>query len=503
MTRAALLSILSGAMLALSFPDFSWFPLVWIALVPYLYVCFTAEGARELVVGHLLFCAAYFGGLLYWIPRVLVAYGGLSWLIGGLALVVMVLVLALLLAPFPLLVRWTAGRSWMAAALAAPGIWLMTELIRNAFPFGGFPWGALGYSQLPYSWVAQLADVGSVYLISFLVVLVNSAIFMCVFRRAFRFGALVAVLLGLVNLYGLYRVYFWVPQETGRVVVGVAQADIALQEVPAHYATKYFKTLAGQFDEAVRAGARWIVFPEAQNPYRFERDFYFREFWSDRVRRDHVYLLFNSTRQGAQGYYNSAYLLDPDGRPAYEYDKVHLVPFGEYLPLAALFGRAHALVAEVSGFTAGTGLTIGHVGSIPFTTLICYEGIFPELARSGVRQGAQVLVNITNDGWFGPTAAPAQHLQMTAMRAIENRRTCIRAANSGYSAIIGPKGRILMRTGLFQEALLVGTVTAFGSGSPFLTLGFGPCYLAIMVSLVLVFLTRTGIKQKEKEGAQR
>ncbi len=497
MTRALLLSILAGGLLTLSFPNFSWFPLAWVGLIPYLYVCFTAK-ARDLAVGHLLFCAAYFGGVLYWIPRVLVVYGGLNWFIGGLALVVMVLVLALLLAPFPVLVRWTAERSWMAAALAAPGIWLMTELIRNFFPFGGFPWGSLGYSQLPYSWVAQLADVGSVYLISFVVVLVNSAIFMMIVRRAFRFGALVAIVLGLVNLYGLYRVYFWTPQQSGQIAVGVAQGDIALQGSLSHYATKYFKTLAGQFDEAVQSGARWIVFPEAQNPYRFERDFYFREFWIDRVRRDHVYLLFNSTREGEKGYYNSAYMLDPEGRVTYEYDKVHLVPFGEYLPLAALFGYTQALVAEVSGFTPGAGLTVGQVESIPFTTLICYEGIFPELARSGVRRGARILVNITNDGWFGPTAAPAQHLEMTAMRAIENRRTCIRAANSGYSALIGPKGRILLRTGLFREALLVSNAVAYNSDSPFLTLGFWPCYLVIIVSLGLAFATTVGTNGEEK-----
>lgn len=489
MTRAVLLSILAGGLLTLSFPALSWFPLAWIGLTPYLYVCFTAKG-RELAAGHLLFCAAYFGGVLYWIPRVLVMYGGLSWFIGGLALVVMVFVLALLLAPFPVLVRWTAARSWTAAAVASPGIWLMTELIRNFFPFGGFPWGSLGYSQLPYSWVAQLADVGSVYLISFLVVLVNSALFMVIVRKAYRFGALVAIVLGLVNLYGVYRVYFWVPRQAGQIAVGIAQGDIALQGTPQHYADKYFKTLARQFDEAVQAGARWILFPEAQNPYRFERDFYFREFWVDRVRRDHVFLLFNSTREGEKGYYNSAYMLDPEGRLTYEYDKVHLVPFGEYLPLAALFGHARALVAEVSGFTPGAGLTVGHVGSIPFTTLICYEGIFPELARSGVRRGAQILVNITNDGWFGPTAAPAQHLEMTAMRAIENRRTCVRAANSGYSALIGPKGRILLRTGLFREALLVANAVAFSSDSPFHTLGFWPCYLVIIGSLALVFMTR-------------
>ena len=497
MTRAILLSTVAGGLLALSFPDAAWFPLAWVGLVPYLYVCFSAK-VRALAVGHLCFCAAYFGVVLYWIPRVLVAYGGQGWFVGCLALVVMVLLLALILAPFPALVRWTAVRSPMTAALAAPGLWVMTELVRNSFPFGGFPWGTLGYSQLPYSWVAQLADVGSVYLISYLIVLVNAAVLMVVLERAYRFGALVLVVLGLVNLYGLYRVYFWAPEESGRITVGIAQADIALQGPPEHYATKYFKTLAAQFDEAVQAGSRWIIFPEAQNPYRFEKDFYFREFWVDRVRRDRVFLLFNSTRAGEKSYYNSAYMLDPEGRVVYEYDKVHLVPFGEYLPLAFLFGHAQALVAEVSGFTPGTGLTVGHIGSIPFTTLICYEGIFPELARSGVRQGARILVNITNDGWFGPTAAPAQHLQMTAMRAIETRRTCIRAANTGYSAVIGPKGRILMRTGLFREDLLVAGAVAFGSRSPYFTLGFWPCYLAIMVSLALVLLSGTGAGGYEK-----
>ena len=501
MTRALLLSMLAGGLLTLSFPSAAWFPLAWVALVPYLYVCFQGR-PRELAVGHLLFCATYFGGLLYWIPRVLAVYGRLGWGVGVLGLVVLVLLLALMLAPFPVLIRWTAARSWMVAALAAPGIWLSTELLRNAFPFGGFPWGALGYSQLPYLWVAQFADLGSVYLISYLIVFVNVAAFMAVMRQAYRFAALAVVLLGLVNLYGLYRSHFWMPHQAGVISVGIAQPDIALQGNRQYYAGKYFKTLARQFDRAVRDGARWVIVPEAQNPYRFERDFYYREFWTDRVRRAGVYLLFNSTRGDERGYYNSAYLIDPEGTISYRYDKVHLVPFGEYLPLAGLFGGAGGLVAEVSGFTAGSGLTVGEVDSIPFSTLICYEGIFPELARQGVRQGARILVNITNDGWFGETAAPAQHLEMTAMRAIETRRTCLRAANSGYSAVIGPKGRILLKTALFEEALLVARAGAYSDETPFVVVGYWPCYLVIMVSLGLVFVTGGPIGSQQK-GTQR
>ncbi len=500
MKIAALGGLVSGILLCLAFPGFSWFPIAWFALIPYLYVCVKRSGGwKGILLAHLLFCSAFFGGLLYWIPGVLIHYGSLPPALGWTALFLVVLLLALISASFPILVGWTAQWSRESAAFAAAGFWILSELLRNKLPFGGFPWGSVGYSQLGYSWVIQSADLGSVYLVSGLVILVNAGLLSAVWLRRYRLTVVAVAMFGLANLYGFYRINVWNPSPAGSITVGVCQGDIGLKDDLEHYAGKYFKTLPRLFEEAAGQGARWVIFPEAQNPYRFERDFYFREFWSAKARIHGTYLLFNNTTSGEAGYYNSALLLDPQGDMVYRYDKSHLVPFGEYLPLSGLFGTFSALVAEVSSFSAGEPGDVGKVGDIPFGTLICFEGIFPELARAAVDRGALVLVQITNDGWFGNTAAPAQHLQIAAVRAIETRRHLIRAANTGYSAFISPWGEIEERTELFKETEIVRTIQPATNTTPFLLFGYWPAYLVIMVSLSMAAAARYAVRGQAAE----
>ena len=504
MKIAVLGGLVSGILLCLAFPNFSWFPVAWCALVPYLFVCLGRSGGwKGVLAAHLAFCGAFFGGLLYWIPGVLVNYGSLPPSLGWLALFLVVLLLAAIAGVFPLLVSWTARRSVEAAALAAPGFWILAELLRNKLPFNGFPWGSVGSSQLPYSWVIQTADLGSVYLVSGLVVMVNAGVLMALRYRRYRLIILAAAAFGLSNLYGFYRIHVWTPSSAGDITVGICQGDIGLKSDLEHYAGKYFKTLAGLFEEAAGRGARWIIFPEAQNPYRYDRDFYFREFWSAKARAFHAYLLFNSTTSDELGYYNSALLLNPNGEMVYRYQKSHLVPFGEYLPLSSLLGNLPALVAEVSSFRAGPAGEVGKVDDVRFGTLICFEGTFPELARLAVNQGAMVLVQITNDGWFGKTAAPAQHLQIAAVRAIETRRHLIRAANTGYSAFITPWGDIEERTGLFEEAEIVRTIRPITDTTPFLLFGYWPAYLVIIVSLSSAAVVRFSGRPGAAEGTEQ
>lgn len=496
-----ILPAVSGVGVALAFPDFNAFPLAWIALTPYLWFLVSRPGTGSVLVGHLLFGVFYFGVIFYWIPGVLTQYGGLPQPIAILALVVMTLVLTGVFLPFPLLIRWLAVRSVPGALLVAPGLWTALELARNWFPFGGFPWASLGYSQADYAWMIQVADLGSVYLVSFLVVLVNAGIVLMFRREAFSLVAGIVVVFLLANLYGLYRWNFWTPRDTASVTVGVAQGNIELMAGMEHYAERYFKVLPRLFDRAVAEGARWVIFPEAQNPYRYEHDFYFRQFWEGRTRLSNSALLFNSTHGSEDGYFNAAYLLTPDGRVSYRYDKIHLVPFGEYLPLEWLWGATESLVAEVSHFTPGRTMEIGRLDEFGFATLICYEAIFPELGREAALKGAEFLVNITNDGWFGPTAAPAQHLQAARVRAIETRRPLLRAANTGYSAIIDPWGRLEQRTHLMTEALLVTEVKGSASPTLFLSFGFLPVGLVIIVSLAFAFgdlVARSGASRSRK-----
>jgi apolipoprotein N-acyltransferase len=287
--------------------------------------------------------------------------------------------------------------------------------------------------------------------------------------------------------------------ETGSVRVGLVQGNIALAENQEYYAERYFEALPRFFHSAVEQGAQWVVFPEAQNPFLIEQDFYFRTFWERQVSRSGIYLLLNSTAVNASKpgfYYNSAYLLGPSGKVVYRYDKVHLVPFGEYLPFKGLLDFAGPLVSEVSGFRAGDDLEVGSVGDVRFATLICFEAIFPELGRESVLQGAQILVNLTNDAWFGRTAAPTQHLQMAQFRAIENRRTLLRAANSGFTGVVSQLGRLKQRTDLFEEALVVTDVKTYGTKTLFSAVGDG-------LNIGIIILTIGALLLKRRDSSRR
>jgi len=499
-SRASLiLPVVSGVAIWLSFPDVSLVFLAWVGLIPYLWFLVRKPSWPKTILGHLLFALPYFGGVLYWIPRVMVVHGGFSWPLAVLLFVVLLIALAVFLFPFTLLVRLVAGRSAGQALICAPGFWLLTEVLRNYFAVNGFPWGLIGYSQYPYLWLIQVADLGGVYLVSYIVVLGNAALLAGLKFRRWRFLAISATILVVANLYGVYRAYLWRPARLHDMQVALVQADVALAEDTDHYATKYFEAMPGYYRRAAAAGADLVVFPEAQNPYLYPRDFYYRTFLERMVASDPAYLIFNSSFEESKGrYFNSAFLLGKEGKAVFRYDKVHLVPFGEYVPAAGWLDFFEPLVREVSAFTPGAGFKVARVGDVPVGTMICYEGIFPEIAREFQRQGAQLLVIITNDAWYGRTAAAEQHLQIAAFRAIENRRFLLRAANSGYSAVIDELGRFRSKTKLFEEDLVEAKVTPMAGRSIYSYTGEWLNIVLIGLSLPFAFLG-----QKDKKGWAR
>jgi len=492
-----ILPLISGIALALSFPPMSIFVLAWVGLIPYLHFLTQRPGWGKTILGHLLLALPYFGGILYWIPRVVVTYGGFGWPAALGIFALLLLVLAVFLFPFTFLTRLVAARSESQALACAAGFWLLTELVRNYYAVNGFPWGLLGYSQYPYHWVIQIADIGGVYLISFLVVLVNASL-VALFRfKAFRFVALSATFLVAANLYGIYRAYFWRPHKVNALQAAVVQPNIGLAGDREHYAGKYFEELPAAYKKAVNAGADWVIFPEAQNPYFFSEDFYYRNFFTRLVASFRAPLLFNSTSvESDNRYYNSAIMLGSEGQVDYRYDKMHLVPFGEYVPAAEWLGFIDPLTFEVSAFTPGREYRLGQVGNMRFATLICFEGIFPEIGREFQKRGAEIFVIITNDAWYGRTAAPEQHLQIGAFRAIENRRMVLRAANSGYSAIIDPLGRFRRRTELFESDLIIADAFGYRVRTAY-------SYLGEWLNIVLIATTVPLAMRRGAKGSRR
>lgn len=496
-----LLPCLSALLLVLAFPRASLFWLAWVGLVPFLFFLFRKPNWARTLLGHALLGLLFFGGVLYWIPRVLVDYGALNDLEAAGAFLAMLVALCIFLLPFTLLTRWMVSRSNSLALVGAPAFWTLTEILRNYFAVNGFPWASLGYSQYPDLSLIQTADLGGVFLVSWLLVAGNCGL-LAIWLKKWKFVGCAAGLLLVAHLYGVYRLRYWEPLQGPALKVGLVQGDLKVNADLPYYAEKYFEDLPRLFQRAVREGARWVIFPEATNPYSFPDDFYFRTFWERRVQEAGVFLLFNATFQQpppSQRYFNSAFLLNPEGRAVYRYDKNHLVPFGEYVPMANWLSFASPLVKEVSSFSAGSGSRPGRIGGTLFGTLICYEAIFPELSRRAVGQGAELLVNITNDTWYGATAAPYQHFQMAVFRAIETRRPMLRCANSGVTAVIDLKGRIRGQLKMFQEGVLVESIRGSRTVTLFELSGQWPVILIIIVSTLLSL----GLSSRNRKPVKR
>jgi apolipoprotein N-acyltransferase len=473
-------AILSGLLLALCFPkaDLGW--LGFIALVPLFRAARATEPRRAFRLGTVA-GAVFFLVLLYWLIDVMTVYGGLpTWVaLGFLALLVSYL--ALYVGVFAALVS-AASRRWGAGALlGAPVFWVGLELIRGRF-LTGFPWGLMGYSQWRNLPLAQAGAWGGVYAVSFILVLVNAAIALllepAVGRGSRRLAVAVLILAAVAEGAGVAALRAVASGDGAPLAVAAIQADVPQDRKwrPGEEEAIVADLLA-MSDQAAQEGARLVVWPESSSPWSFRRPvrgtgvpaggvIERRRDYLDRVgelaRRRGITLIAGSVdyrfEDGRLLAFNSALVIGPDGALGESYDKTHLVPFGEYVPLSHLLFFVDRLVqGAIAEFAPGTRLEPLDTPAGKAATFVCYEAIFPELVRRLAGPSA-FLVNITNDAWFGRSAAPRQHLAMAVFRAVENRRWLLRAANTGISAIIDPAGRVRASTPLEAKTILAGSI---------------------------------------------
>ncbi|HET7290987.1 MAG TPA: apolipoprotein N-acyltransferase [Vicinamibacteria bacterium] len=461
--RPELLAALSGLLLSLSFPKFGHWSLGWIALAPLLLAITRADGWRAARLGYLTGAVSGLG-LLYWTALVVTQYGGLSFPV---AVVIMAL-LCLAVALFPALFAATLA-TWLKAAgpqalLLAPFAWVATEVLR-AYTFFRFPWCLLGYSQADNLAFVQVARFGAVYAVSFLLALSSAALAHAAVqpeaRRRRRPLWAVAGLLALVGADGALRLGV-TPPESGRLRVGLVQASIPQDEKwDPERALENVRRHEDLTRLAADEGARLVVWPESALPWDFDRTPAVAERLRRLARAQGVDLLFGNDDHSPDGgrAWVGAKLLTAEGELSFRYHKIRLVPFGEYVPLQPLLtlgGRVAAkLVQQVSDFSPGESFAVAETGGGRVSASICYEAIFPDLLRQFVAQGSELLVNVTNDAWYGTTSAPFQHFAMARFRAVENGRYLVRAANTGITAVVDPRGRVLARTALFERTFLV------------------------------------------------
>jgi len=454
------LAVLSGLCLAASLPSLEIAPLAWIGLVPLL-LAIRGRSLRTAFGLGWVTGTVFFLATCYWIVHTIGHYTNLPVAIAAAILLLMSSVLGCYHGAFALGLRWFEMRR-LPAVWLAPALWVTLEWLRGWF-FIGFPWAALGYSQYRFHSLAQMAEVTGVYGVSAILVLFNvvvAAVLLAHGSGARRNLPVLATLtLLLVVLVGLGR---WraatldALPAAGTLRVGLAQGNV---EQDKKWDPAFQAETMGRYRQLTEAAARerpgLIIWPETAAPFFFQEPGPDRDGVLALAREVRTPLLFGSPafRQLPSGrleQLNRAYLVLGDGREAGVYDKMELVPFGEYVPFQSVFFFVQRVVNAVGNIGPGLVPTVFEIPGARFGTLICYEGVFPALTRRFVAGGANFLVNVTNDAWFGRTSAPYQHLAQDTFRAIENRVPMVRAANTGISAIVDTDGEIRWQGPLFE-----------------------------------------------------
>jgi apolipoprotein N-acyltransferase len=491
------LAILSGVLLALSFPRFGHPAFAWIALVPLLMALARRQPPLRAFYQGLTSGLLYFIGTIYWTGTVVRQFGGLAMPVALLAMLLLAAYLALYPAAAALITARLIRRGGRAGLLLLPAAWVSTEYVRG-FLFGGFPWVPLGNSQVTVLPVAQLASVFGVYGLSALVAFVNAVLAYAVLargrERAAAIAAGVAVVAG-IGLWGTWRIAEGsLIREGTPLRVGLIQGNIAQEDKwNPREARRIFTTYIAMTRDAVRRGAEFVIWPESSTPFMFEEDDSGEEALRALAREVRVPILFGSDQVDRTGealrLYNAAFLVTPEGETAAVYRKMHLVPFGEYIPGKQLLYFVSPLVERMAEFAPGASMVVLPVGPHKINTAICYEVVYPSLIREAVTNGSQLLTTITNDAWYGQSSAPYQHFALASMRAIEQGRYLARAANTGISGVVDPYGRVVQQSAIFEQSGLVETVRILTTQTTYARIGDAIAYFAILVTIAALVVT--------------
>ena len=506
--RDILLSFLSSILLIFSFPNFDLEFLAWFALVP---LFFSIEGkglVHSFKLGFLTGIISFLG-ILYWIIVAVHTYGNVPLILSGLILLLLVVYLSLFIGVFTLLTRFIQIRAGLQTILFTPVLWVALEYLRS-FLLTGFPWANLGYSQylnLPF---IQMADITGAYGLSFVIVLVNVTLFWVLHqwsKKTFPFKEVVVtaiILLGFL-IYGYVKMGSIDRQinQNPSLKVGLVQGNIDQSiKWDKSFQIETLKIYEKLSSRVAEEKPDLIIWPETATPFFFQDAKEYQPLVLDIPKKANAFLLFGTPTykvvKGKVNHYNSAYLVSPSGELIGKYDKTHLVPFGEYVPMQDLLFFIGSLGEGIGDFKSGKEIFNFSLPQGKFGVLICFEIIFPDLCRKFVKRGANFLVTITNDAWFGRTSAPYQHFSMATFRAVENRVFVARAANTGITGFIDPKGRILKKGGIFTEEAMNGTIR-LSSQKTFYTL-YGDIFAWVCSAFSIFIIVNALILKRRKKS---
>ena len=490
-----ILIALSGGLLTLSFPPIGLYGLIWFALVPFFLFLHRTASAREGFLAGFLLGLVHVSTTMYWISISVYRYGGLP--LWGAAALTLLFILYLSLY-WGLIGLAFIGAKRIGSPVLFPFAAALVEYIRG-LPLIRFPWGGVEMALPPHLAVSQVVDITGIYGLGFLIYLTNYALYRIAVspkgKRALPAlfqGALVLCLLASAWEYGHVRIH-----HISKEIASWKGIEVSLIQPDIDQSVKWKKSwqvrgldrylhLTGEAHRAFHPAL--VIWPEAALTFYINlRPGLFKHV-TDLVRDNHFTLIFGATSYTLKGekpiFHNSAYLVSPQGKILGRYDKIRLVPFGEYVPFRRWIPFAKNIVGTEEDFTPGKILQPLPSDIGPIGVTICFEGIFPDLSRTLVRKGARLLVNLTNDAWFGRSSGPYQHLRLSAYRAVENRCYLVRSTGTGISAIVDPTGRILGRLPLQIEGILHGIVRLKSGGKTVYT-RFGNLFLLCCAVLIL------------------
>jgi apolipoprotein N-acyltransferase len=515
-SRAWILALLSGVAQILVFPSLNLYFLCWVAMVPLLYALLRGRGGEGEMFdaeGRSLrpftpwqgFLIAWLSGVVwylgtcYWIYPVMNGYGKLAAPVAALITSGYCIIMGMHHGAFGLLVVLMARRSNVGnrrPLLLAPVFWVAIELFRDRVT--GVPWNPLGGSQVDNIPFARIAQTTGVYGLSFAVMLVNCALVAALlFYGQRRKNLLISAVAAAIALQiGVFAKPAALPATHQAVLV---QENVPLLDQPEWTPSYFDQTISGLVKVGVDATPEQqagdpglIIWPESPAPF-FIADPRLQRWLVAMAQDKNSYLVVGSLGEtqeaaGRQQLLNSALVMDPHGNMVGRYDKIHLVPFGEYVPFQNLLFFASKLTREVGDFARGTQRKVFDLGGTHAGVFICYESVFPDEVREFTANGAQVLINISDDLWYGETGAPAQHLQMARMRAVENYRWILLATNNGTTVSIDPLGRVVKQAPRNVRTALVAPFAPQNESTFYSRNGDVFAWACVVISLLAVFV---------------
>lgn len=505
------LALLSAFLLMLSFPDFDLWFIAWFALIPFFYAL-QREKASIISSGLLgwVFGTAFFAGSCWWLTFSMITYGGLPVPLAYLLLLIITIGVSVLFGAFGAGQAFLFKKLGSYAVFAAPFLWVAAEFGRYWLIFNN--WNSIAYSQAFNPTFIQTAQYGGIYLVGFLIVLTNA--FICfIFLPVQKKGPWFRLIPVAAAVFVIFTIALSSPDSSaseqsletpggigtvaGQTNVVAIQANVPMSglnlEKWLDLRARHVR-LAGagieklkQRNPSYKAEPLLVIFPESPMNFMFEDDPAFRAFIKEFAVKNGAYVLFNSAEPNParRNYFNSAVLVDPRGEKIGQYDKIHLVPFGEYAPVPEFIDRY--VPKLVGNFELGKEYDLFPIGEAKAGILICYESHFPTLARRFVADGADVLIEMTNDGYLGKTGVLKQHLASAVFRAVETNRPVLRTTNVGITAYITGRGEIEEPSESYTEDIRVWTMSKTdGPKTFYVRYGDWFAWLAVLVSLGLL-----------------